>query len=66
MYLRMRLNRWSDIEAQIGVLKIPIKINKSIGYMEVYDDLENMLKDYPHEKYYIQVEETINEDKKII
>jgi len=58
MYLRMRLNKWSDIEATIGLLKIPVKLNNSIGYMEVYENVEDLKKDYPKEKYYIEVEET--------
>ena len=56
----MRMNRWEDIEASVGLLKIPIKLNK---YMEVYDDLESLLKDYPKEQYYIQIEEMKHEVK---
>lgn len=57
MYLRMKLNRWSDLEAQVGLLRIPVTINKSLGYMEVYNDLESMLKDYPKEQFYVQIQE---------
>jgi hypothetical protein len=57
MFLRMRVNRWSEYELASGQLTIPIKPGKSIGYMEVFETLDAMKKQYPKEKDFIEVVE---------
>lgn len=63
MYLRMRLRKWDDIEATLGRLRVPITLNRSIGFMEVYETVEDMKKDYVNENAYVQVEEITNDSK---
>jgi len=57
MILRMKLNKWSDLEANIGCIKVPVKVGRSIGYMEVFDDLQEMRKEYPKENDYVEIAE---------
>lgn len=55
MYLRMRLNRWSEYEVNLGRLNIPVKVGKSIGYMEVYESLDDLKKDYLREEEFAEI-----------
>lgn len=59
MFLRMRLRNWDSFEANLGSLKLPISVNNSMGFLEVYTTLEDLKKDYPDEKYYIEIENHI-------
>ena len=57
MYLRMRLNKWDNMEVTIGRINVPVKVGQSIGYMEVYESLDDLKKDYPREDAFMQIEE---------
>lgn len=59
----MRLNKWSELDLSLGRINIPVKVGKSIGYMEVFETIEDYHKDYPKEINYIQIETIKNEDK---
>lgn len=62
MILRMRLNRWSDLNAVIGQVQIPVRVGKSIGYMEVYESVEDMRKEYPRENEFIGIQEKMPDE----
>ena len=51
----MRLNRWSEYEVNLGRLNIPVKVGKSIGYMEVYESLDDLKKDYLREEEFAEI-----------
>jgi hypothetical protein len=63
MYVRMRIRKWDDaFEVDFGFIsgqRLPTKfVNSiSIGFLEVYDTLEDLLKEYPNETNYAQIEE---------
>lgn len=65
MILRMKLNKWSDMEINVGSIRVPVKVGHSIGYMEVYDCIEKMRQDYPDETYYTQIQEVQPDDKQL-
>ena len=57
MFLRMRLNRWDNFELNLGRINVPVKVGQSIGYMEVYESLDDLKKDYPREEEYAEIRE---------
>ncbi len=60
MYLRMIVRNWEDsFELSLPGGKVPIhpKGLISIGYCEVYNTLEDLLKEHPNETNFVQIEE---------
>jgi len=53
----MRLNKWDNMEVTIGRINVPVKVGQSIGYMEVYESLDDLKKDYPREDAFAEVRE---------
>ncbi len=63
--LRMRLNKWSDMEASIGgSIRVPVNVGHSAGFLEVFKTLEDYHRDYPEEEMFTYIEETAEEFEK--
>ena len=57
MIVRMRLRTWEDAFTGAN-FALPIKVvnNPSSGFLEVYETLTDLHKDYPDEKFYVEIE----------
>ena len=51
----MRLQSWDNLEMAHTGIKVKVD-DKSMGYLLVYDTLEEMFKDFPNETEYAQIE----------
>ena len=56
MWVRLRLEGWDNLEVMYAGKVLPIKFGgESLGYLQVYDSLEELLAEYPEETKYQEI-----------